>query len=109
MPEKDPNIINQFIMAGYFMCISAIAGAIGYLNRLSGRWGDFLWKRFALSFFTGGLNGYLVFMLCDLAGWPWQATAFLTGAAGAMGSEALLIMIDRSRSLLKSGVDNGNS
>ena len=92
MPEKQSifsQLISEWASVAYVICVSSGAGAVGYLNRIRRRITDFTWGHLAINFFVGGLNGYLVFLMCDAADWSWQTTAFLTGAAGAMGSELL--------------------
>jgi hypothetical protein len=113
MNEKDPflyQLLSQMASIGYIVFLSAISGMIGYLNRIRGSVRKINFYHLALSFFTGGLNGYLVFLLCDAAGWGWQITAFLTGASGAMGSSMLNALIHMAyRTLNLKGNDHENS
>lgn len=110
VPEKDPwiqQVIAEFGALLYATMLGAFAGLVGYLNRLERRRLSFnlLWLFAAM--LTGGLNGYLVFLLCDLAGFSWQFTSFMAGAAGALGSEALHKMLDIAR-LNLTRRENGN-
>ncbi len=109
MPEKEPlfwQIVNQIASVAYVVVLSSVAGAIGYMNGLKRRWQDFSYGHLLLSLVTGGFNGYLMFLLCDVAEWSWQLTAFMTGAAGAMGSEMLNMLLNRARIIM--GGDNGD-
>jgi hypothetical protein len=68
--------------------------------------GAFRWQWLLISFAVGGLNGYLVFLMCDLAQWPWQVTAIMTGASGAMGSECLHMLTRKFSYLIKDDLND---
>ncbi len=100
-PENEPliaKIISDGASIVYIVFVSSLAGAIGYLNRIRRRMSDFSWPHLFINFLVGGLNGYLVFLMCDASDYSWQATAFLTGASGAMGSELLNAMLSKIKS-----------
>jgi hypothetical protein len=96
MSDKSPfifQVLQQTASIAFSVAIAAIAGMVGYLNSLSHSQRRFNWRQLLTSFFAGGLNGYLMFLLCDAAEWSWQVTAFMTGAAGAMGSDMTAALI----------------
>jgi len=110
VPEKDPlfsQIISEWASIIYVVLISSAAGAVGYLNKIRNNTESFSWVHIAINFFIGGLNGYLVFLLCDAAGWSWQLTAFLSGASGAMGGEMLNTIMDKAKKVVSITVKEG--
>lgn len=82
----------------FVIFVSSMTGVAAYLNKIRKDWTAFEWKMLALSFLTGGINGYLTFLACDYAQFSWQTTAILTGASGGAGWELLKYIIGRSKS-----------
>ena len=105
MQEKPDPIIIQIASDVwsiiYVVFISALTGAVAYLNKIRQDWGSFKWHMLILSVVTGGMNGYFVYILCDIADLSWQATAIATGASGGAGWELLKYLIGRVESRVK--------
>lgn len=104
MQDKDPfisHVVSQWLSIAYTVAMAAVAGVVGYISRATKRGVAIEAKRVFAAFAIGGLNGYLMFLLCDAAEYSWQTTAFLTGAAGAIGREMLELLLNRAKKFIE--------
>lgn len=104
MPDKNSffdHLFNEWWSIAYTIIFSAFAGVVGYLNKANRTDTAIEIRRVFISFVIGGLNGYLMFMLCDYAMLSWQVTAFMTGSAGALGTEMLNSLTDKAKNFRK--------